>query len=235
MFWSYSYDETTLEDVSLLASRLIQESIDINVTSSFRLAFERDTRNRGYDASRGSLHSLNVKYAGGPLGGDAQFTQMQASTSWYFPFKWDTNFHVRGVAGHVIENETGKLPVFERFFLGGLNTVRGFDYGDISPQQANNAGLLEKVGGTTMWYTNFEYIFPLVKEAGLKGVIFFDAGDSFDNDIPETPFDRVRYSAGLGFRWLSPMGPLRLEWGKNLDPVEDEETSSWDFSIGGSF
>jgi outer membrane protein insertion porin family len=235
MFWSYSYDETVLKDVSPDASDIIRGSQDINLTSAFRLAFERDTRNRGYDATRGSVHSVNVKYAGGPLGGDAQFTQMQASTSWYFPFKWDTNFHVRGVAGHVIENKEGKLPVFERFFLGGLNTVRGFDYGDISPLKANTAGIPERVGGDTMWYTNLEYIFPLVKEAGLKGVIFFDAGDSFDNSIPKTPFDRIRYSAGVGFRWLSPMGPLRLEWGKNLDPVGDEETSSWDFSIGGSF
>jgi outer membrane protein insertion porin family len=230
MFWSYGYDRTDLRDVDPLASSVILRSRDINVTSAARIGFDRDTRNRRYDPSRGSLYSINLKYAGGPLGGDAEFTKLEGSSSWYFPFKWATNFHLRVAGGLVTENKTGQLPVFERFYLGGLSTVRGFDFGEISPRENG-----DKIGGRKMWYTNLEYIFPIIKDAGLKGVIFVDAGDSIDRNLPRTEFDRVRYSAGAGFRWLSPMGPLRLEWGYNLDPKGDEEQSSWDFSIGGTF
>jgi outer membrane protein insertion porin family len=230
MFWSYGYDRTDLRDVDPGASDLILRSRDLNVTSAARLGFDRDTRNRRYDPSRGSFYSINLKYAGGPLGGDAEFTKLEGSSSWYFPFKWDTNFHLRVAGGLVTENKTDRLPVFERFYLGGLSTVRGFDFGEISPRENG-----DKIGGRKMWYTNLEYIFPIIKDAGLKGVIFFDAGDSIDRNLPRAPTDRVRYSAGAGFRWLSPLGPLRLEWGYNLDPVGDEEQSSWDFSIGGTF
>jgi outer membrane protein insertion porin family len=234
LFWSYGYDNTNLEDVSPDASRQIRLSQDIHVTSAVRLGFDRDTRNRRYDATRGSNYNVGIKYAGGPLGGDAEFTKLEASSSWYLPFKWDTTFHWRVAGGLVTENKDERLPVFERFYLGGLSTVRGFDFGEISPRERSTTGVLENVGGKKMWYTNLEYIFPLFKDAGLKGLVFLDAGDSIDRDFPGD-FDRVRYSAGFGFRWLSPLGPLRLEWGKNLDPVGDEKRSSWDFSIGGTF
>jgi outer membrane protein insertion porin family len=225
LFWSYGYDDTKMADTDnprILASA--------GETSAIRLGFDRDTRNRRYDATRGSNYNVAIKYAGGPLGGDFEFTKLEATSSWYLPFKWDTTFHWRVAGGLVSENREGGLPVFERFNLGGLSTVRGFDFGDISPR--DNEG--DRIGGRKMWYTNLEYIFPLFKDAGLKGLVFLDAGDSIDRDFPGD-FDRVRYSAGFGFRWLSPLGPLRLEWGKNLDPVGDEKRSSWDFSIGGTF
>lgn len=85
-----------------------------------------------------------------------------------------------------------------------------------------------------MWYTNYEYIFPLVKDAGLNGLIFFDAGNVFDSD-ENWGENTIKRSIGYGFRWMSPMGPLRLEWGLNLDPLPNESTSTWDFSIGGTF
>jgi outer membrane protein insertion porin family len=85
-----------------------------------------------------------------------------------------------------------------------------------------------------MWYLNEEWIFPIVKDGGLKGVIFLDAGNAFEKS-ENWDIGDLRTSAGLGFRWLSPMGPLRLEWGYNLHPRDDEDSSVWDFSIGGAF
>ena len=137
--------------------------------------------------------------------------------------------------GYVIENEDKKLPVYEKFYLGGLSTIRGFDSGKISPLESNPDGVTySRVGGEKMWYSNVELIFPIVKEIGLKGLVFFDIGNVY-TDAENWDVTDLRYSAGMGFRWLSPMGPLRLEWGWNLDPKEGEKQGVWDFSIGGGF
>lgn len=81
---------------------------------------------------------------------------------------------------------------------------------------------------------NAELIFPISQEAGLKGVFFYDYGGAFDTDNDISGSD-IRSTAGFGARWLSPMGPLRLEWGFNLDPKDDEKSSRVEFSIGGLF
>ena len=85
-----------------------------------------------------------------------------------------------------------------------------------------------------MWYVNTEIVVPLLKDQGFYGVIFLDAGDSIATEVDWDSAD-VAVGTGLEIRWLSPMGPLRLVWGYNPDPLEDEDTSVWDFSIGGSF
>jgi len=231
LFWGYGWDDTTLKDVKPSAAQVIQDSLAIKTTSAVKVGVSRDTRNRMYDASQGAQHIISTKYAGGPLGGDADFSKIEGSTSWYFPWRWDTNYHVKLAAGYVADNGEEKLPVFERFYLGGLNSIRGFKNGHVSPRDAVTQ---EKIGGNKMWYSNFEYIFPLVKDAGLKGLIFFDAGNVY-NTGQDWQFDQIKKSVGYGFRWLSPMGPLRLEWGYNLDPIAGEAQSNWDFSIGGSF
>lgn len=225
---SYGYDHTDVTDVLSTADLEIQDSKNFKVTSFFKLGLSRDTRNHPYDTTDGSDHSISVKYAGGPLGGDNAFTKVEGSTSWFFPAFLGTTYHLRGVAGQIFKNPDGHLPIYEKFYLGGLSTIRGFNSGQISPLASNG----DRVGGDRMWYANVEWIFPLVKSAGLKGLIFFDVGNVYEDSWE---IDDVKTSVGLGFRWLSPMGPLRLEWGYNLAPKGDEEQSSWDFSIGGGF
>jgi len=81
---------------------------------------------------------------------------------------------------------------------------------------------------------NFEVIFPIAKEIKLKGVVFFDAGNAWDVGVPYR-LDDLRTSVGFGLRWISPVGPLRVEWGYNLRPLPGEKESSWDFAVGGTF
>jgi outer membrane protein insertion porin family len=233
VFANYSYTDTQLSNVSPNASFIIRESVDLNITSAIRVSMVRDTRNMQFDPSSGSRNVLSVEYAGGPLSGDAQFTKVEGSTSWYFPMPLKTVFHVKGAAGQVFENETGKLPVYERFYLGGLNTVRGFKYATISPIDPLTG---DRIGGDKMWYTNTEIIFPLLQSQGLNGLVFFDAGQVLDDKQEFFEFnENIKKSVGLGANWLSPMGPLRIVWGYNLDPLPDEDQSVFDFSIGGSF
>ncbi len=230
-YGSYSYTDTTLSDVDDDASYVIRNSQDIHITSAVKVTMQRDTRNRRFGASKGSRNIFSVRYAGGPLSGDSQFTKIEGSTAWYFPLFWGTVFSFRGSAGQVFENEEDKLPVYERFYLGGLKSIRGFDYADISPVDPETG---EKIGGDKMWFTNFEYVFPLLTENGVNGVVFYDMGNVY-NDDEDWDFNDYKHSVGLGIRWFSPMGPLRLEWGYNLDPEPGEDSTVWDFSIGGVF
>ncbi|MDH3330111.1 MAG: outer membrane protein assembly factor BamA [Desulfobulbaceae bacterium] len=229
--YGYSYTDTTLSDVSENASIVIRESQDINVTSAFRVSISRDTRNNYFTPSAGSVNAISVEYAGGILGGEAAFTKVEASTSWFFPIPFNSVFHIKGAAGQAFENEDGKLPVYEHFYLGGLSSVRGFKTSTISPRDPVTD---ERIGGDKMWYANVEVIFPLFEEMGLRGVLFTDFGNVYAVE-DDWNFDEIKKSAGIGFRWLSPMGPLRLAWGYNLDPDPDEDSSVWDFSIGGGF
>jgi len=229
--YGYGYSDTTLSDVAEYASQVIKDSQDINITSSVSIALSRDTRDRFYNPSSGSINGISVEYAGGVLGGEAAFTKVEASSSWFFPLPYDFVFHVKGAAGQAFENEDGMLPVYEHFYLGGLNSIRGFKSSHVSPVDPVTG---ERIGGDKMWYANIEVTFPLFEEMGLRGVVFTDFGNVYAVD-DNWNFDEVKKGAGLGFRWLSPMGPLRLEWGYNLDPDPDEDSSVWDFSIGGAF
>ena len=85
------------------------------------------------------------------------------------------------------------------------------------------------LGGTTMLLFNFEFVFPLVKNAGMKGVVFFDTGNAW-NDTYD--LGDMRKTAGAGIRWYSPVGPLRLEWGYVLDRKTGEPSYRWDFTMG---
>jgi outer membrane protein insertion porin family len=234
MSTSYGFDDTDLTNIAPWADPSIIESANIHTTSFVSLGFSRDTRNSLYVTTKGSQHSIRVEYAGGVLGGDSQFTKVEGSSSWFFPglIGDETAFHFKFAAGQVWENEAGKLPDFEKFYLGGINSLRGFPSRSIA---VDNSTILHpdyEVGGEIMWYSNIEYLFPVVKAGGLRGVIFYDIGNVYEN---HWDFNDLKQDVGAGIRWLSPMGPMRLEWAYVIDPLPDEDTSNWEFSMGGSF
>ncbi len=234
--FSYGYDDTNLTDVDQFnAAPSIIESEDIHVTSYVTFNLSRDTRNNNYATTRGSQNVFHTKYAGGVFGGDSEFTKVDGFTSWFFPgfFIDETAFHIKLSAGQVWANDNGKLPDFEKFYLGGINTIRGFDTRSIAVDvKDSETGREYDVGGKIMWFTNLEYHFPLVKAGGLRGLVFYDAGNVYEE---RWDFDEIKQSVGAGLRWLSPMGPMRLEWGYVIKPEDDEDTSNWEFSMGGSF
>ena len=227
----YTYDDAEISDVAETASQIIKDMIGRNVTSSLTLGVSRDSRDRRFNARKGSVNSLTVEYAGGFLGGDNYFTKYRARSAWFFPFFLDSAFSMQGKWGFIDQRPGGKLPVYEKFRLGGMNTVRGFRYGAISPIDPVTG---DRIGGEKMMVYNIEFRFPIQKEQGVMGVLFFDAGNVFTKDEDYT-FSGVRRGAGVGIRWYSPVGPLRLEWGKNLDPKPGEASSIWEFTIGTPF
>ncbi|MCJ7833107.1 MAG: outer membrane protein assembly factor BamA, partial [Deltaproteobacteria bacterium] len=175
-FLTYLYDDANVTSVSDTAAQVIQDMKGRHQTSSVRLTLRRDTRDLIFNTTKGSVTSASVEYAGGPLGGTNYFTRFLAGSGWYFPLFWNTTFFVNGKWGYITQNAGGDLPLYEKFYLGGINSVRGFKFNTISPKDPATG---QVIGGEQMVQFNVEYIFPLFQKAGLKGILFFDAGNVF--------------------------------------------------------
>jgi len=231
IYYGYAIDSTELSDVAENASQIILDSMDIKITSSVHARLVRDTRNKQFVPDSGSKNSFSIRRAGGILGGDAEFTKFEGTTSWYFPIIWKSVFHIKGSIGEAFADDDKKLPVYERYYLGGMNSIRGFPSADISPVDPVTG---EKIGGDKMWYTNIALQFPLVEDAGLHGEVFTDLGNVYAVE-DNWDFSDYKHTVGVGFLWMSPMGPIRMAWGYNVDQQPGEDSSNWDFTMGGAF
>ncbi|MBX6422156.1 outer membrane protein assembly factor BamA [Thermosulfurimonas sp. F29] len=234
VYGGYRYDDTNLTDLNPYVSRIIQESKNIEITSAIEFGMAYDTRNRWFVPTRGTLQKLDFELAGQFLGGDSEYLKTIYQGHVYFPIpRLPREFvaHLHVGAGYITEGSGKKVPVYERFFLGGLNSIRGYRYGDVSPIDPETG---ERIGGTRMAFLQAETIFTLIKSINLKGVLFFDTGTVWDK---AHGFDssELRKSVGFGIRWLSPMGPLRIEFGWNIDKKPGEDSSNWNFQLGGNF
>ncbi|MFP4158486.1 MAG: outer membrane protein assembly factor BamA [Desulfobacterales bacterium] len=227
---SYGFDVSEVEDVSPFYDYRIDEGrfTESSVTTSIVY----DSRDRAINPTEGSRHKLSFQYAG--LGGDVGFAKTEAETGKYFPLFWDTVGFLHAEGGHVTEVGGKHLPDYEKFYLGGINSLRGFDWRDVSVTDFDKDGNEVRVGGEKYVQFNAELLFPLLKDAGLRGVLFYDTGNVYERG-ENVDLGELRESAGFGIRWYSPMGPLRLERGYILDRKEGEDSGRWEFSIGGAF
>lgn len=199
-------------------------------TSAITASLIRDSRDYYLDPKTGSRNSVSVEYAGGHLGGDPNFTKSMADSAWYFPLFLDSAFMVRGRVGYAGTLNNLPLPLNERFYVGGTGTVRGFSYGTVGPIDS----LGNRLGGNKQLMYNIEYTIPLVAAARLKGVVFYDIGSAFNDNEPIRNKD-LRQSYGWGIWWLSPIGPLKFEWGYIVHQKEGDQANLFDFSIGALF
>jgi outer membrane protein insertion porin family len=230
----YSLDSSLVSNITLTAPFTIQQQLgnygDRITTSALTWSLARDTRDFYLDPKTGSKNSIYAEYAGGPLGGDANFFKTVGDSAWYFPLFWDTVFMARGRYGYVESIIDKPVPVGERFFVGGPSTVRGFRFGSAGPRDSQ----LNAIGGTKEMLFNFEYSFPIVPAARLKGVLFYDVGKAFDSN-ENVRLSELRQSTGWGFWWLSPIGPLKFEWGYIVHKRPTDQPSQFEFSIGAMF
>jgi outer membrane protein insertion porin family len=227
----YLYDDSTIKDVVPTAAFPVREMVGDNLTSSLTLGIERDSKDRPWNTSRGSENRFTVEYAGGVLGGDVYFNRYEMSSTWFFPLFLDTTFMVQGRLGYVKQRTGGKLPDYQKYRLGGINSIRGYDWYDITLEDPATG---EPIGGEKMMVYNVEYRFPLIKDQGVVGVVFFDAGNVYGKDDSFT-FKDIPRSTGAGVRWYSPLGPIRIEYGYILNRRPGDPTGNVEFSIGGFF
>jgi len=237
-FLSYNYDRADISiDPDETPSRSIRDMEGENVGHTITAILRRDSRDRIFNPTEGSNNSIMVKHAGTPMGGDIGFTKFVAESGWYIPLFWNTVGLLHGRVGYIEDYYPDyKMPDWERFYLGGMNSVRGYDWRDISPTEKDpDTGDKVKVGGNKMVQFNVEFIFPLVKEAGLMGVLFHDWGNAYDNE-EDIDLGELRRSVGYGFRWYSPIGPIRLEYGHILDDKQGQKGEGrWEFTMGMAF
>jgi outer membrane protein insertion porin family len=208
---------------------LVQQQLGTSTTDAIVLGIARDTRDFYFDPKSGARHGLTTELAFKGLGADNEFYKVIGDTAWYFPVIGDTVFAPRARLGVAHSYGTRPLPVGERFFVGGIQTLRGFSFGRGGPVAPD----LSPLGATKQLLFNFDFIFPLVPEVKVKGVVFFDYGKGFNDG--EALGLNLRPAAGAGIRWISPFGPLRLEYGFNLSPRPGERTGLFEFSIGSLF
>jgi outer membrane protein insertion porin family len=189
----------------------------------------RDTRDYYLDPRTGTRVSVGFDLGTPYLGGTNDFYKYYFDVIKYTPLPYDTRFSIHARYG-VAEGVGGKpIPLTERFFVGGINTMRGFVFGRAGP--VTPIGSL--LGASKELIFNNDFIFTISSEAKLNGVIFFDYGKGFDDREPVS--FNLRKAAGIEGRWISPFGPLRAAYGINLEAREGERKGVFEFTIGSLF
>jgi outer membrane protein insertion porin family len=162
--------------------------------------------------------------------------------------------------GLISSRDPHGVPIFERYFVGGIYDIRGFAPRSLGPviqslgEQTQDSALRPfLIGGNMQVLGNAEVEFPIFDKVGIRGVVFLDMGNSFNlenqycklrqagvdasKDPCMTPLDLTAYreSWGFGFRWFSPIGPLRFEWGIPFKTLPGEQPIVFEFTIGNFF
>jgi outer membrane protein insertion porin family len=220
------------------------------VTSSVTGILEYDRRNDRFSPSKGIYASTSLEYAG--LGGDLKYNKGNATFRYFKKIFWEVVWRNNLSYSFIASQDSAKNPPFnELYLLGGPYSLRGYRYFRIGNTVFSNnlynmylappysydsnrasQAAIRPFGGRKQALYQTEFEFPLIAEAGIKGVAFYDVGQAAD----ELSSDNFYSDVGFGFRWFSPIGPLRFEWGfpmKRTDISPDPVV--FDFSIGSPF
>ncbi|MEK6602110.1 MAG: outer membrane protein assembly factor BamA [Candidatus Binatota bacterium] len=234
---SYEMTREKIGGIESGAAASIRDEKGISWTSSLTPGLSYDSRDHFFNPTQGTNAGFSVKFAG--LGGDNRFLKADTRGRWYYPLLKDANWGgtytaaLGGALGYGVGfkerlNGQKNLPLFERYFPGGMNSVRGFSERSLGPREGNDA-----VGGDKQAVLTAELLFPIMEQYGLRGVAFFDMGQAFKKSDSIFDFGEFRRSIGVGGRWLSPFGPLRVELGFPINKKPGDDTSVVGFSIGG--
>ena len=224
-------EEINYSNPSATAPPLITSQIGHQSTTGLRASLTRDTRDFFQDPRTGWRTSVSVTWGTPYLGGSNDFYKYLLDVNKYTPLFYDTRLSIRARYGVVELLNAGPdtpVPLTELFFVGGINTMRGFVFGKAGPVTSDN----KLLGAASELIFNFDFIFPISTEAKLNGVIFFDYGKGFADSNVSFP---LRPAAGLEGRWVSPFGPLRAAYGINLDRNPQEKSGVFEFTIGTIF
>lgn len=199
------------------------------VTRSIGVMYTLDRRNSTTLPVSGGIFRISLEYAGGIFGGDDNFLKGTGMESFFFsPFPWIIfcqRFQGGRIFGFQGENS---IPIYERFFSGGANSLRGYPEGTLSPK--NEIGKL--IGGKIYFVSNIEVRVLFFSKLGLG--FFFDFGEVRDGGtgIKEPG---IRKSFGGEFHYLTPIGPLRFSYGRNINPTSYDTKGRFYFSTGYAF
>ncbi len=224
----YTYQTVDIDDVDLDAPQVIRDEEGSTTKSSISLGYVTDTRDSIRFPSRGYLHRGSIEFAG--LGGDSEFTKLQQESTYFWPVPWreEWTFMVRVEEGIAFEHgDEDTVPLFDRFFAGGSGTVRGYEFREVGPRV-----LGDPIGGELLLDGTFELgipLFPIV-----RWFTWFDWGQVW-SEPGDFPDPEPNTSIGLGIGLITPLGPMRFDYGIPLNADDDQGNGKFHVSTGFSF
>jgi outer membrane protein insertion porin family len=191
--------------------------------------WQRDTRNSVILTTSGNFMRASSELASG----DLRYYRLNYQHSWFYPLSRDYTLHLRGDLGYAGGLGDRPLPFFKAFFVGGPDSVRGYEAFSLGPRDA----LGNAIGGRTKVVGSAEFLFPMpgaTREQSLRLAAFLDGGMVYGED-QKVELSELRYSAGIALAWLSPFGPLRLSIGNPLNRKPGDEVQRLQFTFGTGF
>jgi outer membrane protein insertion porin family len=241
----YSYHRTDLSNV-LIPELVLERDRRVKLSTVFT-RYVRDTRDNPLDAHHGQYQSLNFGVTAEPLGSSSSFVRFFGQTAFYKPVRpwltWANNFRL-GLAAPFGQN--GYVPLSERFFSGGLDSLRGFAINGAGPQRsvpvcsnpsdASTCTLISvPSGGLTLAIFNSEGRFPIPLKKDLGGVVFYDGGNVYANINVHQFLSNYSNSIGVGIRYQTRVGPIRVDLGRNLNPQPGLKATQYFVTLGQAF
>jgi outer membrane protein insertion porin family len=230
------------------------------VTSAGRALLSYDTRDNRLFPTKGFYNTISAEIADHFMLSENVFTRYEAVARFFYPIWGPFVFRMKLEGGLIASRDPRGVPIFERYFVGGIYDIRGYSPRSLGPvirapsSQTQDASLTNfLVGGNMQVLGNAEIEFPIFDKVGIRGVLFADMGNAFNledqyckikpygvdpsKDPCSGPFNfgAYRQSWGFGFRWFSPIGPLRFEWGVPFKTLPGEQPIVFEFTIGNFF
>jgi len=207
-----------------------------NNSLQLSLGWTHDSRDNTLFPNDGVLQRLTAEASVPGL--DLQYYKIEYKHAWYKEIFEDTTLLLNGELGFADSYGSDVYPFFKNFYLGGVNSVRGYDNGAIGPRDIDPVtGQDFAVGGTRRILANAELFVPvpLIKNSSqFRLSTFFDAGNVYSEN-ESLNLDEVRYSTGVGISWFSPFGPLKLVFAKALNAKDSDQTQTLQFQLGQQF
>lgn len=234
----YQYEDIKVTDFTFAVPNIFVQNAS-GTTSEVTLTASYDTRDNRVFPTKGWYATATTEASGSKLGGTNNFWRSNANLRWYQPIYKGITYKTYLRGGYIKSLGNDIIPLFERYFLGGPNSLRGFYPRTVGPTILIPSGPAGAVGnfnygGNKMVQANIELELPVYQPAGFKVVAFFDAGNAYAEE-QKLSINNIRMDYGFGFRWISPMGPLRFEWGIPINRRPGEDTVVFNFTIGDLF
>jgi len=224
---TYRLEHINISDLDAGVSQALLEQAGNSLVSDVGLSITNDYRDSKQSPTRGWSITNSADVAGGPLGGDRNFYRVQTSGEYYYPIVINgvtTVIEVSGRTGIVQSYpNTPDVPIFERYFTGGQDSIRGYDERSVGPLDPNTN---DAVGGDALLLGSVEYTVPIIEI--IKGAVFFDTGNVYDK-VRDYGTGGLLSGTGVGLRIKTPIGPIKLDYGIPLDKTATQTTKNGKF------
>jgi outer membrane protein insertion porin family len=231
----YRLEHITISNLDSNVSAALAEQAGSSLVSSVGLSITHDYLDSKLSPTKGLIITNNADIAGGPLGGDKNFYRVQTSGAFYYPIKIHdvtTVIEFSGRTGIVqAYPDTRDVPIFERYFTGGQDSIRGYDERTVGPLDPNTN---DAVGGEALLLGSVEYTVPIIEI--IKGAVFFDTGNVWDK-VKNYGTGGLKSGTGVGLRVKTPIGPIKLDYGipLNKQPGQNKKSGKFYFSVSRGF